>query len=190
MTIKFDSRQFEVFIDKAVGNAARARTMAAAAETLLERTLAHNERVSGRRPRYAHFVDGREGAPFESVKKGGVIAFRFEFGTSVAQSVVSLLRFVSPYDPTPDGLPHYRDRHFVVVDDVIIDPPYDDVGEFDRMLIINDRVYANFLEAKYSIYESLAFPQARRLFRAGFKLDLVRDEYFGYRNLGILIRPK
>lgn len=190
MAFKFDSRRFDVFTENTVGETARKARMAAAAQQILDRTLDRNARVLGRRPAYQQFVDGVEGAAFEAIKPGGTIVFRFQFGTGIAQAIIALLRISSPYDPTPDGLPHYRDRHFVIIDDTVIDPPYDEVGEFDRMLIINDRIYANFLEAKYSIYESLVFPQARRLFRKGFDLDLVRDEYFGYRNLGILIRPK
>ena len=190
MAFRFDSRQFAVFTEKVSGETARKERVASVARKVLDDTLTRNARIIGRRPEYRQYVDGVEGAALESIKPGGKIVFRFEFGVGVAQVIVSLLRASSPYDPTPDGLPHYRDRHFVIVDDVIVDPPYDNIGNFDRMLIINDRVYANFLEAKYSIYESLVFPQARRLFRSGFDLDLVRDEYFDYRNLGILIRPK
>lgn len=188
--LKFETRQFDAIIEKHLSPEARAKKMAGVADRILEESIAKNERILGTRPTYRQFVDGAEGAPFESVKPGGRIFVKFEFAAQIARTIVSLLRIASPYDPTPDGLPHYRDRHFVVVDGTIINPPYDDVGSFERMLIINDRVYANFLEAKYAIYEALVFPTVHRLFRSGFQLDLVRDEYFDYRNLGILIRPR
>lgn len=187
---KFEAKQFDALIEKTLSPDARRRKMASIANTLLEESLATNERLLGTRPSYRQFVDQREGAAFEDVSPGGVIFVKFDLATQVARGIVSLLRTVSPYDPTPDGKPHYRDRHFVIVDGLIQDPPYDDIASFERMLIINDLVYSNFLEAKYAIYEALAFPYLKRLFGNGFQMDLVRDDYFGYRNLGILVRPR
>lgn len=190
MAFKFDLREFDIVVDRNLGDDRRRAIIAEQANRLLQERLAVNERILGRRPPFRQFVDGREGAPFDSIMPGGEIRVSFDVNFAVAQAIVFLLFVSSPYDPTPDGLPHYRDRHFVIVDDEIIDPPFDDVGPFDRMLIINDRVYSNFLEARYSIYESLVFPQVKRLFGRAFQLDLVRDDYFGDRNLGILVRPR
>lgn len=189
MTFRFDSKQFQVVFNGMASGERRAAIMAQEAQRLLEETRATNAQILGRVPNFRQFIDGREGAAFEDVRPGGVIRVQFDVVTEVARFVVAILNAVSPYDPTPDGQPHYRDRHFVIVDDVIVDFPYTEVETFDRMLIINDRVYSNFLEARYAVYESLAFPIVHRLFGRSFDINLARDDYFGDRNLGILIRP-
>lgn len=190
MAFKFDSRQFAIVVDRNYGETGRREIISRAATTLRDRISRSNEALTGRRSSVREFVDGVEGAPFDSIKPGGEIRFVFDVNFAIAQAIVSILYQVSPYDPTPDGQPHYRDSHFVIVDDLIVNPPYDEIGDFERMLIINDRVYSNFLEARYAIYESLAFPQIKRLFGTAFRVDLVRDDYFGDRNLGILVRPR
>lgn len=190
MAFKINVRQAHITFTKAFGVEKQRELFARAAYQLLDEGLERNERILGERPSYRQFVDGAEGRAFEDVKIGGEIRVVYNIEFAVAQAIVQLLYQSSPYDPTPDGKPHYRDTHRVVVDDVIVDPPFADIGFFERMLIINDRPYANFLEARYAIYESLVFPHARRLFGRAFRVDLVRDEYFGDRNLGILVRPR
>ena len=190
MAFKFDQRQFKIIVDRNYGETGRREIISRAATKLRDDISRSNEALTGRRSAVREFVDGVEGAAFSSIKPGGEIRFVFEVNFALAQAIISILYQSSPYDPTPDGQPHYRDSHFVIVDDVIVNPPYDEITSFERMLIINDRVYSNFLEARYAIYESLVFPQVRRLFGRVFRVDLVRDDYFGDRNLGILVRPR
>lgn len=190
MTFKFSADRFELFLNEAAGPAAQRRIFVEEAKRLRDEGLARNRRALGVNTPYTQFVDGAEGAPLESVKLDGVIVFRYDIGFTAAQFAVSVLREVSPYDPTPDGKPHYRDRHFVVVDDAIVDPPYDTIRGFERMLIINDRVYTRKLEARYGVYGDLAYPAVRRELRRNFDVRFGFDDYFDERYPALIIRPK
>lgn len=190
MAVGFNAERFNIFLDKAAGADARRRVFVREATRLRNEALSRNERILGRRPSYDTFVDGVKGAPLQKVNPDGVIVFRFHIAFGAAVFAVNVLRHVSPYDPTPDGKPHYRDRHFVIVDDAIIEPPYSGIVDFERMLITNDRIYSRVLESRYGVYRDLAYPVIRRELNRSFRVSYIFDDYFGERAPGILIRPR
>lgn len=65
---------------------------------------------------YKTFVDGREGAPLESVSPGGTILFRFQRVAQAIDWIYAELLSRSPLGPDKDG--HYRDDHFLFINDV------------------------------------------------------------------------
>src|SRR5215471_21374686 len=65
-------------------------------------------RIQGMWPRrYKQFVDGREGAPLETVRPGGNIRFEFAAIGSALEWIDEELRLRSPVGPER-GQPHYR----------------------------------------------------------------------------------
>lgn len=65
--------------------------------------------------RYERFVNGREGAPEESVTLPGPIVYRFSYLDEV---IVYALDFLRARSPVRGG--HYRDRHLVMVNGAVV----------------------------------------------------------------------
>lgn len=187
--LKFSADRISLAIDKLTDPKRRAEIFAAAAIRIRDDALATNTRLLGRRPDYDTFVDGAPSGNIRAVRPGGRVVFRFDVGFFAAEAAVRVLRDISPYDPTPDGFPHYRDRHFVIADETIHPPPYSNLGPFNRLLIMNDRIYTRKLEVKYHVYER-AHAVVHRQLRGAFRVSYVFDDYFGERFPAILIRPK
>lgn len=190
MAIGFSAERFELFLDRNAGEKKQKEIFHRFAQKKRDEALSRNQKIFGSAPEYDTYVGGRAGAAINEAEISDPIVFEFHITPGIALFAVTLLRTVSPYDPTPDGKPHYRDRHFVVVDDAVIDPPYEGVRSFNRMLILSDLPYARFLEARYGVYRDLAYPRIRREFNRSFKVAYVFDDYFGERNPAILITPK
>ena len=187
--IRFNADRINLAIDRLTDQKRRSEIFAAAAVKVRDDALATNTRILGRRPAYDTFVDGTPSSNLAAVKPGGRVVFRFDVGFFAAETAVRVLREISPYDPTPDGFPHYRDRHFVIADEAIHPPPYSNLGPFNRLLIMNDRIYTRKLEVKYNVYER-AHAVVHRQLRGAYRVTFVFDDYFGERFPAILIRPK
>jgi hypothetical protein len=63
-------------------------------------------------PRFRQFVDGREGAAFESVKPGGSIALEFTYNADVLAFALAFLYQRSPTGPMPTSGPRLYRRPF------------------------------------------------------------------------------
>lgn len=101
-------RQVQVFIGKHLDPQASALAFAAEVRGRLDEMVARNE-VPGR---YQHFVDGREGAPFESVRPGGTIAASFTYNAEVLAYALAFLHRRSPTGPMPRSGPRLYRKPF------------------------------------------------------------------------------
>jgi hypothetical protein len=91
---------------------AQKRAVAAFAREKLEEAQATNRAALGRVPPHRTFVDGRPGAPLETVNvKGGRITFEFELVGEILAWILSTLRARSP---VASG--RYRDSHRLFAD--------------------------------------------------------------------------
>jgi hypothetical protein len=115
---------------------------------------------------YKTIVDGREGAPLESVKSGGNIQFQFLNMGPALDAIWERLVFGSPIGPER-GLPHYFQVHWLIVDGAWVEIPEAAAAMPIRAQsvcqFVNARPYARKLEFGYSlqapdgIYELVAF---------------------------------
>lgn len=99
------------------------------------------------KPEVDRYVDGRKGAPEESVKFGGVIRYEFLRLGSVAHMALDLARQLSPVGPGRTSKDktkaHYRDAWFLMVDGKEVDrvPP-----GAREIILTNDMPYHRKLE--------------------------------------------
>lgn len=135
------------------------------ARTALERVLAESP------AEYKQFVDGREGAPLESVRPGGLIRFKFDRIGHVLDWIYEQLVRHSPIGkPTPPHIHYFQDHQLYIngerfaaaIGETIELPPN------ATAVIVDGRDYAAKLERGLSsqapdgVYELVAFAAARR----------------------------
>lgn len=92
---------------------------------------------------FERYVDGRQGAPEDSVKFGGVIEYEFSLGADVAAAVYEELLRISPVGPAEGG--HYRDDHWIFVNGVRV-ADLRSATAADEIIITNTRPYARKIE--------------------------------------------
>jgi hypothetical protein len=125
--------------------------------------------VDAGRP-YKQFVDGREGAPLESVKPGGNILFKFGALGRVLDWIYEQLLEHSPVGPdTPPHL-HYIEDHELYIDGERVNVTVGSIADVPIggvAMIVNGRDYARRLEHGWSaqapagVYEITALAAAR-----------------------------
>ncbi|WP_428031492.1 hypothetical protein [Ancylobacter sp.] len=76
-----------------------------------------NRRATGRVPPHETFVDGRKGAPLESVKPDGVIVFEFDLLNDLFEWIAEML---VRHSPVLTG--EYQDSHVFFADGVAVEP--------------------------------------------------------------------
>lgn len=96
---------------------ARSKAFAAFAREALEDAQEQNRQALGSVPPHETFVDGRRGAPLESVKPDGVIVFEFELVTETFEWVEAMLIL---HSPQRSG--RYAKSHVFLADGVEADP--------------------------------------------------------------------
>jgi hypothetical protein len=89
-------RDVRLIIDETLSPAARSRQFASNAGAFILEGDEINRRVLGRVPPRKTFVDGREGAPLESVRPDGVIVAEWELVSDVLVFIADQLRAISP----------------------------------------------------------------------------------------------
>jgi hypothetical protein len=127
--------------------------------------------VDAGRP-YVQFVDGREGAPLESVRPGGKILFKFNALGRVLDWIYEQLLARSPVGPdTPPHL-HYIEDHELYIDGERVNVVVGAIAEVPHggtAMIVDGRPYARKIERGLSVqapdgvYELTAIA-AQRLF--------------------------
>jgi hypothetical protein len=142
----------------------REQTIPRLTADLARRRLAEIEPRQGKP--YQVIVDGRRGAPIESVKPGGNIRFLFLDMGPALDAIWRRLVEGSPIGPER-GLPHYYQVHWLIVDGAWVEVP--DAAEAvpiraqSLCQFVNARPYARALEFGHSmqapdgIYELVAF---------------------------------
>lgn len=182
------TKTIDVFIDKNLSPEARSRTFAKYASGVKEELIDQNKQALGVRIEPKQTVDGREEAPLESVKPGGVILFEFDLGAPIIQFSLDLLQKVSPFDPTPDGI-HYVEHHQIWIDDVLYNG--EQVDTFDKLVITNGLIYARKIEQKFAIYESILLPNLKRQFGSLYTFNFkYTDDYSDERAPAVFVWPR
>lgn len=110
------SRQIAVIVDRTLSPQAISATLARTAREGVARAIA-----SGAAPAmYTRYVDGREGAPEESVRPDGVIYYAFNLLPDLILFLIGFLRERSPRG-LADGVA-FRDSFFIGVDGRLVRP--------------------------------------------------------------------
>ncbi|MEP9389662.1 hypothetical protein [Mesorhizobium sp. KR9-304] len=106
-----------ITVDEMLSPEARQEAVASFARAQLAETLEGNRLVLGRPTPYQQFVDGRQGAPLNSVNPDrGRIIFEFELFVEILSWIYSKLVERSPRGPK-GGAGTYRDAHRLFADD-------------------------------------------------------------------------
>jgi len=141
----------------------RSRRIAAYARDALAEAQEVNRQASGGVPGHTTFVDGREGAPLESVNPdNGVIVFRFELVTDLLAWIDKTLQ---AHSPVRSG--RYQRSHVLIADGlgVDLDGPIPEASEY---AFVNTQPYARKIESGLSrqapdgVYEAVAVLASRR----------------------------
>jgi len=121
------------------------------ASQVIEEGKAHNASVLGRVPPYTVSVDGRLGAPLESVKPNGVVFVEYELVFEALQWIEDMLVQFSPVGKAPKdrhpGL--YKRSHVMIADGTAVEP--DAVPpDAKRISFVNTQPYARKIERGFS----------------------------------------
>ncbi|MBP1179972.1 hypothetical protein [Methylobacterium sp. PvR107] len=173
------ARELTIAVQRALAPQARQKLIAGVARRALADAEEVNTRVLGRTPQHSTFVDGRSGAPLESVNPDrGEIVFRFNFATDLFEWVEEQLIIHSPVGDTPKS-PEYSKSHIFFADGEQADPAAP--GEGDVFVFLSTVPYARKIErglssqAPEGVYEVVAALAQRRFG------NLARIQ-FGYRS--------
>lgn len=105
-----------IAVNEMLSPKARQRAVAEFAEDQRDVTLAANRQALGRETPFTQFVDGRQGAPLDSVNPDrGSIVFEFELFTGVLEWIWAELVHRSPIGPV-GGAGTYREAHQLFAD--------------------------------------------------------------------------
>jgi hypothetical protein len=124
--IQLLERDVRVLFPDPLSDANVRRSLAQMAHQMLHDAQAQNQRVLGRIPPHKHWVDGREGAPFETVRPDGNIMVEFELLEDVFTFIREMLEKTSPVgkpdDPRPDHPGKYKVSHEFSADFRVLGP--------------------------------------------------------------------
>lgn len=144
---------------------AKSRAFAAFARQGLEAEQAKQRAFSGRELPFEQYVDGRQGAPLESVRPNGVIMFEFEL-------VLDVLRWIGDMlvQNSPVLTGRYQDSHVMFADgvQVDIDTAPGMVPPAQEYVFLNVQPYARLIELGWSdqtpdgVYQGVASMAQRR----------------------------
>ena len=173
-------KDIELLIRQDLSPQAQSEALAAFARETLAEVEATNEAVIGHPTPHETFVDGRIGAPEETVRPQGTIVYEFELVDEVFAYIDEQLRQHSPVGQGDDKHPGlYKRSHIFYADDVEADPlkppPGIKVGTF-----VNAVPYARKIEAGESpqqpdgVYEVVTALASRRF-------GNIAKVQFGYR---------
>lgn len=160
------ARDVKLIVDKHLSPQARQKFAAAEARRILSDVQASNARVFGEAPQHTTIVDGKIGAPLESVNpEHGKIVFEFQLMGHVLEWIGEQLVL---HSPVLTG--RYRDSHVMLADGVEVDV---DAGAkapaAESYTFVNTRPYARKIERGLSdqapdgVFEVVA-DMARRRF--------------------------
>lgn len=111
------NREFELALREDLEPEARSQRFAMFAQEEIDKAAEENRKALGREPRRKVFVDGREGAPLDSVTPAGVITATFELVDDVLVWIGEQLLRASP---RRSG--RYERSHILLADGDEIDP--------------------------------------------------------------------
>ncbi|MCS0501619.1 hypothetical protein [Ancylobacter mangrovi] len=175
-------RNIVLAIRKGEDPAQRGARLAAFARQALAEAQEINRQATGAVPPHETFVDGRQGAPLESVKPDGVIVFEFDLLGDLFEWVGEML---VKHSPVRTG--RYSDSHLFFADGVQVDPGAA-LPSAEEYVFINVQPYARKIErglspqAPEGVYEAVA-----AMARARFgNLAHIRFSYRSFQEGGIV----
>jgi hypothetical protein len=169
------SREVELLISRTLSPEARQKIAAREARKILAEAQAANARVLGKTPPHKEYVDGRLGAPLESVNPDmGHITFDFSLIGEMLEWVGRMLVENSPIGGPPDS-PHdphpglYARSHILLADGVEVDVDNGKaLPKAETYVFVNRVPYARRIERGWSdqtpegVYEVVADIAKRR----------------------------
>ncbi len=156
----------KITLDDIVPEAERRALRAQMAREAVAEAAARNRRVFGVEPPRREFVDGREGAAFESVKPAGRIDVEWAFADESIRWITEALIQASPIGPGKNG--HYKDSFVVLLDGMAIETSAPLPAQFDEVAILNTQPYARKIERGLSqqapdgVFQAVAAVASRR----------------------------
>jgi len=181
-------RDLELIQRQDLGAKAQSAVLAAFAAEAIEEAKQQNKRVLGVVPPYDVYVDGREGAPLESVKPNGVIRAEFQLVNEALAWISTQLQI---HSPVLTG--RYAKSHELFADGVDTENP-NAAPPADEYVFINTQLYARKIErgrspqAPDGVYQAVATLAQRRfgnVARISFTYRTIRG---GERNPAIIVR--
>jgi hypothetical protein len=142
---------YDLLLSKMLSPQAQSKALAQFARKTIEDGKAHNAKVLGRVPPYTVSVDGRLGAPLESVKPNGVVFVEYELVFEAIEWIRDMLEQFSPVgSPPKDRHPGlYKRSHVLVADNVVVAddaiPP-----AASKLVFVNIQPYARRIERGWS----------------------------------------
>lgn len=194
MTIRYRidplEKDIKVWLDQALGPKARSKALATFAQDAIDDANAINAKALGRVPPYDVWVDGRQGAPLQSVKPEGKVIAEWDF---LDDSLVWIRDMLEQHSPYKTG--RYQRSHKFFVDGVESDPERATAIEGIAWFVSNVP-YARKLEKRVDagVYQSVAKLASGRFgniakIRFGFR-TVTLDEGGETRNPSIDILPR
>jgi hypothetical protein len=181
-------RDLELIQRQDLGAKAQSAVLAAFAAEAIEEAKQQNKRVLGVVPPYDVYVDGREGAPLESVKPNGVIRAEFQLVNEALAWISTQLQI---HSPVLTG--RFAKSHELFADGVDTENP-NNAPPADEYVFINTQLYARKIErgrspqAPDGVYQAVATLAQRRfgnVARISFSYRTIRG---GERNPAIIVR--
>jgi len=137
--------------------------LAAFAEEEIDDAKALNASILGKVPPYKVFVDGKLGAPLESVQPTGVIVAEFEFVTEV---LIWISQQLTTFSPVKSGL--YKRSHELFADGRHVEQIDELIPIAEQYVFVNTVPYARKIERGLSsqapdgVYQAVASLAQRR----------------------------
>lgn len=183
-------KDFKVWLDQALGPKAQSKAFAAFARDTIDEATAINTKALGRTPEHEHWVDGRRGAPLESVKPEGRIIAEWDF---LEDAMVWIRDQLEAHSPYKSG--RYKRSHKFFVDGREADPERAIAVETSAWFV-SIVPYARKLEKfkAAGVYQAVAKLAAGRfgnIARVRFTYrDVTSDEGKTERNPAIVLTPR
>jgi hypothetical protein len=161
------AKDIEVLVAESLAPEARAEAFATIARDTRDEAAAANAEALGHTTPVHTFVDGREGAPEETVRPGGTVVYEFDLLTDLFAYVFDQLQ---QHSPVLTG--SYRASHLFFADDESADPKNPPAG-MKVGVFVSDTPYARKIEgdsnrapespkAPDGVYEVVAALASRR----------------------------
>ena len=137
-------RDLDVMFKQGIGDKAQSAILAAFALEKIEEAKAQNKQALGVVPPYKIYVDGRQGAPLESVKPNGVIRVEFQL---VNEALAWIFEQLQKHSPVLTG--RYANSHELFADGIQVDNP-NMAPPAEEYVFLNTQPYARKIEGDLS----------------------------------------
>ena len=137
-------RDLDVMFKQGIGDKAQSAILATFALEKIEEAKAQNKQALGVVPPYKTYVDGREGAPLESVKPNGTIRVEFQL---INEALAWIFEQLQRHSPVLTG--RYANSHELFADGAQVDNP-NAVPPAEEYVFLNTQPYARKIEGDLS----------------------------------------